>query len=147
MDAAINATSLNANKINGSVMVIRKPKYFYAKINGAIVDLYQTETSFSKIDELIISIKPRKIRKSVFMANFTPSFCSNGENGIYYKTPVPCYAVKMTKQFYLDTFGDDPSISYGSVGDYLITRASGINEIIKADDFDNDFILINNKEN
>jgi hypothetical protein len=143
MDAAINATSLNADKINGSVVAVRKPKYFYAKICGAIVDLYQAETSFSKFDEIALYAKPRKIRKSVFMANFTPSFCNNGDDGIYYKTPVPCHAVKMTEQFYLDTFGDEPSIAYGSVGDYLITRASGINEIIKADDFNNDFILIN----
>lgn len=145
MSARIDATSLDVEKLSGYFSVVRKPRYFYAKIAGPFVEIYPAESQLTRRDDAVIGQSPRKIRKSVFLANFTPSFCDIGEDGIYYKTTTPCYAIKMDSDFFLSDIMDENEKSAGLTGDYLITRTSGINEIISKEEFFNEFVLLDEK--
>jgi hypothetical protein len=129
----LNVTSIDASQIDGSIEVYRIPKIFHVEMNGPYAYLFPVTKDDSE------KSKPMKINRAAFDSNFV--FHKNNDcSGLCFRKPLKSFAFKMKTSFCLCLIeNNNNEYIYGKKGDYLITRSSGINEIITNEEFNKIF--------
>lgn len=131
-------SAVNAEDEQGAIKVYRRPVPFLVETKGAIAQLYKIENG--EVDK---EKTPITIPLVVFQAHFMSWPESKNSKNIYCRQPNFSHAVKIERNFHIDTLSCDDELvnTKGHSGDYLITKESGENEMCRKEDFDKTFIL------
>lgn len=139
----IDATFIDAKERSESFLVMRKPRFFHVIFKGPFVLMRPAEVSADGIT--VNKNKERKMPISVFLANFSPYILEDVPvPDVFFKKTGESHALMMSSDFIVspgDYMISEDSI-YGSNGDYIVTKSSGINDIVSKSELIDKYIII-----